>query len=53
MVGHAMSLNSLDFIRLNHFTSLVLYSDLTAIKVSQDEIDTSERLEERNLFFHQ
>jgi len=53
MVGHAMSLNSLDFIRLNYLTGLVLYSDLTAIKVSQHEIDTSERLEKRYLFFHQ
>ncbi len=53
MVGHSMSLNSLDFIRLNHFTGLVLYSDFTAIKVSQDEIDTSERFKERDLFFHQ
>ena len=53
MVGHAMSLNSLDFIRLNYLTGLVLYSDLTAIKVSQHEIDTSECLEQRDLFFHQ
>ena len=45
MVGHAMSLNSLDLIRLDYLTVLVLYSDLTAIKVSEHEIDTSECLE--------
>jgi len=36
-----MTLNSLDFIRLDNLTGLVLYSDLTAIKVSQLEIDAS------------
>lgn len=53
MVGHAMTLNCLDFIRLDHLTGLVLYSDLAAIKVSQHEIDASKSLEKRDLLFNQ
>ncbi len=33
MVGHTMTLNCLDIVRLDDLTRLVLYSDLTAVEV--------------------
>lgn len=44
MVGHAVTLDCLDVIRLDHFPRLVLYSDLAAIEVGKHEVDAGQGL---------
>jgi hypothetical protein len=44
VVRHTKVINSFDVIRFNNFTSLVLYSDLSTIKMSKNEVDSSKSL---------
>lgn len=50
VVGHTVTFDCLDFVRLDNFTWLVLDANLLAIKVSQHKVNTSKRLEESDLF---
>lgn len=53
MVGHTVSFDRLDFVGLDHLTRLVLYADLLAVKVSQNEVNTSQSLQESYLLLYE
>lgn len=46
VVGHAVTLDCLDFIRLGHFPRLGLYSDLAAVEVGKHEVDAGQGLKQ-------
>ena len=53
MVGHTVTLNSLNIVGLNDFTWLVLDADLLAIQMGQHEVDTGQGLKQRDLLLDQ
>jgi len=51
--GKTLVSNSLQVVRLDYFTRVVLDSDLCAVEVSQCEVDSSERVDECDVLFDQ
>lgn len=53
VVGHTMTFNCLDIIRLDDLTRLVLDTNLFAVQMCQDEIDSGQGFKKRDLLLNQ